>query len=26
VDAGYTNPRRLTASGVSAGGLLMGKE
>jgi len=26
VEAGYTNPRRLTASGVSAGGLLMGKE
>lgn len=24
VEAGYTNPRRLTASGVSAGGLLMG--
>ncbi|KAI8597183.1 prolyl oligopeptidase family-domain-containing protein, partial [Dissophora ornata] len=24
VEAGYTNPRRLTASGVSAGGLLVG--
>ena len=24
VEAGYTNPRRLTATGVSAGGLLMG--
>ncbi|KAF9178174.1 hypothetical protein BGZ50_008016 [Haplosporangium sp. Z 11] len=24
IQAGYTNPRRLTASGVSAGGLLMG--
>lgn len=24
IEAGYTNPRRLTASGVSAGGLLMG--
>lgn len=26
VGAGYTSPRKLTASGVSAGGLLMGKQ